>query len=92
MTGDQPDFLNHVLWTDESEFKRDGIMNLHNLYIYSDENPRVTRSASFQRRFRVNVWAGILGITLIGRFIIEDSMRGEDKPEFRRRCGYADVE
>ena len=78
MTGDQPDFLNHVLLTDESGFTRDGIMNLHSLHIYSDENPRVTRSTSFQQRFCVNVWAGILGITLIGPFIIEDSMRGED--------------
>ena len=26
----------------------------------------------------MNVWAGILGITLIGPFIIEDSMGGED--------------
>ena len=74
MTGDQPDFLNHVLWTDESGFTQDDIMNLHNLHIYSDDNPRVTPSASFQWRFRVNVWAGILGITLIGPFIIEDSI------------------
>ena len=44
---------------------------------YSDENPHVTCSASFQRRFHVNIWAGILGITLIGPFIIEDSMGGE---------------
>ena len=82
MTGDQPDFLNHVLWTDESGFTRDGIMNLQNLHIYSDENPRVTRSASFQRRFRVDDWAGILGIKLIGSFIIEDSMRDEDYLNF----------
>ena len=26
----------------------------------------------------MNIWAGILGITLIGPFIIEDSMRAED--------------
>ena len=82
MTGDQPDFLNHVLWTDESGFTRDGIVNLHNLHIYSDENPCVTRSASFQQRFHVNVRAGILGNTLIGPFIIEDRMRGEDYLNF----------
>ena len=82
MSGDQPDFLNHVLWTDESGFTRDGIMNLHNLHIYSGENPRVTHSTSFQRRFRVNVWAGILCNTLIVPFIIEDRMRGEDYLNF----------
>ncbi|PSN49449.1 hypothetical protein C0J52_06608, partial [Blattella germanica] len=56
MTRDQPDFLNHILWTDESGFTRDGIMNRHNLHIYSDENPRVIHSTSFQRRFRINIW------------------------------------
>ena len=30
----------------------------------------------------MNVWAGILGITLIGSFIIEDSMRDEDYLNF----------
>ena len=75
MTGDQPDFLNHVLWTDESGFTRDGIMNLQNLHIYSDENPRVTHSTPFQPRFHVNVWTGVLGNTLIVPFIIEDNER-----------------
>ena len=82
MTGDQPDFLNHVLWTDESGFTLIGIVNLHDLHIYSDENSRLTCSASFQQRFRVNVWAGILGNALIGTFTIEDRMRGEDYLNF----------
>ena len=30
----------------------------------------------------MNVWAGILGITLIGPFIIEDSIRAEDYLNF----------
>ena len=46
--------------------------------MYSDEDPRVTRSASF----RVNVWAGILGNTQIGPFITQDRMRGEDYLNF----------
>ena len=82
MTGDQLDFLNHVLWTDESGFTQEGKMNLQNLHIYSDENPSVTNSTSFQRRFHVNVWAGTLGNTLIVPFIIEDRMRGEDYLNF----------
>ncbi|KAJ4428819.1 hypothetical protein ANN_25812 [Periplaneta americana] len=42
----------------------------------------VTRSASFQHRFRVNVWAGILGEKVIGPFIIEDRVRGENYLKF----------
>ena len=82
MTRDQPDFLNHILWTDESGFTQDGIMGLQNLHIYSDKNPRVTPSNSFLHRFRVNVWAGILGNTLIGPFIIADRIRGANYLNF----------
>ncbi|XP_011345392.2 uncharacterized protein LOC105283944 [Ooceraea biroi] len=52
---DEPDFLNHVLWTDEAGFTRDGIMNMHNLHVWSDVNPHATRPISFQHRFSVNV-------------------------------------
>ena len=78
MTGDQADFLNHVLWTDKSGFTRDGIMKLHNLRIYFDENPHVNLFCLIP----VDVWTGILGNTLIGPFIIEDRMRGEDYLNF----------
>jgi hypothetical protein len=63
---DEPDFLNRVLWTDEAEFTRDGAMNLHNLHVWAEENPHPTRSSSFQHRFSVNIWAGIVDDHLIG--------------------------
>jgi hypothetical protein len=59
---DEPDFLNRVLWTDEAGFKRDGVMNLHSLHVWAEENPCPTRSSSFQHRFSVNIWAGLLTI------------------------------
>ena len=42
----------------------------------NEEYPCVTRSTSFQRRFRVNVLARLLSNTLIGPFLIEDRTRG----------------
>ncbi|XP_026828179.1 uncharacterized protein LOC113562590 [Ooceraea biroi] len=73
---DEPDFLNHVLWTDEEGFTRDGIMNMHNLHVWSDVNPHATRPISFQHRFSVNVWAGIIDNNLIGPYIMEDRING----------------
>ncbi|GBP74810.1 hypothetical protein EVAR_43115_1 [Eumeta japonica] len=57
---DDPDFLKSILWTDDSNFTKEGILNLHNLHRWSskDDNPRVKRQMSFQRRFSLNVWAG----------------------------------
>jgi hypothetical protein len=73
---DEPDFLTRVLWTDEAGFTRDGVMNLHNLHIWAEENPRRTRYSSFQHRFSVNVWAGIVDGRLIGPYVIEDRIGG----------------
>lgn len=63
-------FLDCILWTDESQFTRDGITNFHNLHTWSDTNPHRTRSRSFQHRFSMNVWAGIIGNKLVGPVIL----------------------
>jgi hypothetical protein len=73
---DEPNFLNRVLWTDEAGFTRDGVLNLHNLHVWAEENPNPTRSSSFQHRFSVNVWAGIVDDYLIGPYVIEDCIGG----------------
>lgn len=54
-------FLKRILWTDESNFNREGVTNLHNLHYYAQANPHVKLQARHQNRFSVNVWAGIIG-------------------------------
>jgi hypothetical protein len=73
---DEPDFLNHVPWIDKAGFMRVGVMNLHNLHVWAEENPHPTRSSSFQHRFSVNVWAGIVDDHLIGLYTTEDCIGG----------------
>jgi hypothetical protein len=73
---DQLDILNHVLWTDEAGFTTDRVMNLNNLHVWAEENPHPTRSSSFQHRFSVSVWAGIVDYHLIGPYVIEDRISG----------------
>lgn len=79
---EQYGFFKKILWTDESVFTREGVLNTHNMHYWSEQNPRATRERSFQRRFRVNVWAGVFGDQLIGPYIFEESLTGERYLQF----------
>lgn len=81
---DDINFLRRILWTDESKFDKEGIVNYHNLHHWApkEENPRVKRPRGFQRRFSVNVWAGVIGNKLIGPFYLPDNLNGQNYLEF----------
>lgn len=65
-----PHFLHRVLWTDESNFTRTGIVNFHNLHIWAHENPYEIRPSSFQHEFSFNVWLGVLHNTICGPYFL----------------------
>jgi hypothetical protein len=54
---DNPNFLDRVIFTDESCFTRNGVFNSH---VWAGENPN-----AFQHRFSINLWAGILGDRIV---------------------------
>lgn len=60
-----------VLWTDEATFGRVGLFNTRNEHTWAYENPHEVRPHNFQHDFRVNVWAGIVGSTLLGPVFLE---------------------
>lgn len=86
LNGDIEDawFLKSILWTDESKFSREGITNFHNLHEWADRdiNPHWKKQVSFQRKFSVNVWAGVIGRTLIGPHILPDNLNGNNYLDF----------
>jgi len=45
----------YSLFTDESQFNRNGVNNTHNSHVWADENPHTTVESNFQQRFSVNV-------------------------------------
>jgi len=45
----------HILFTDEVQFSRDGLINTHNFNVWADENPHTTVESNFQLRFSVGV-------------------------------------
>lgn len=65
-----PQFLQKILWTDESSFTRAGIVNYHNLHVWAHENPRCIRESSFQYEFSANVWVGVINNNLCGPFFL----------------------
>lgn len=74
--------LNSILWTDEATFTRDGVTNYHNEHVWSIENPHAKRQRAFQRRFSVNVWAGVIGNELIGPRILPPRLNGQNYLNF----------
>ena len=81
---EDPLFLRSILWTDESNFSREGITNFHNLHEWAakDANPHWKKQKSFQNRFSVNVWAGVIGRTIIGPHFLPENLNGANYLDF----------
>ncbi|XP_026829624.1 uncharacterized protein LOC113562960 [Ooceraea biroi] len=80
-----PRFPSHVIFSDESLFTREGIYNSHNMHFWSDENPRVTRLRNLQTRWKINVWAGIMGTQIHGPIILpQQTLTGQTYVELLR--------
>jgi hypothetical protein len=70
------DLLPHILFTDEATFTREGINNTRNSHTWAHQNPRNLIVHSYQNRYSVNVWCGILGNYLIGPHFFEGHLTG----------------
>lgn len=81
-TANTPDFSSNILFTDEATFTRYGIFNSHNMHTWADENPHVTWRGSYQHRFSLNVWCGIIGDHVIGPHVMPARLTGAQYHEF----------
>lgn len=79
-------YLNKILWTDESKFDRDGITNFHNSHFWSpkNSNPKQIKPRAHQHRFSLNVWMGIIDRHLIGPYFFPQNLNGEIYENFLR--------
>lgn len=57
---EDPQFLKKIIWTDESKFSREGIVNRKNCHYWASENPHLNRRAHFQVNFSFNVFCLIM--------------------------------
>jgi len=67
---DRPGFARNILFTDESNFTRDGVYNSRNTHLWADENPKEYKIRSFQHRFSVNLWAGVLDNVIVSTLFL----------------------
>jgi len=67
-----------ILFTDEATFTRNGINNTRNSRQWSHEIPHGTVETSFQSRFSLNVWCGMIDDMLTGPVILDDRMTGQN--------------
>lgn len=72
-----PNLLKFVLFSDESTFNNNGLLNRHNSHYYSTENPHWTRQIDYQNRWSLNVWGGIIGDHVIGPYFFDAHLTGE---------------
>jgi len=71
-----------ILWSDESTFTKDGVFNYHNQHQWAATNPHAKREGKSQFKISVNVWAGIIGTTLIGPHIFPGTLNAQMYLEF----------
>lgn len=67
MLNRNPYFINQAVFTDKRNYSRDGIFYFHNNHFYTNENPHMMIQ---NRKFSINVWAGIVGNLLIGPAVL----------------------
>lgn len=74
--GENEHFFDFVLFSDESTFHNNGLVNRHNFHYYSDKNPNVFRTMDYQHRWSVNVWGGIVGQHVVGPYFFDGHLNG----------------
>lgn len=72
-----PEFTRRIIFSDQCMFTREGVFNCHNMHHWAEENPNVTTIRSFQTRWSVNVWAGILDDRILGPIILPERLTGQ---------------
>lgn len=73
-SNDDPNFIKSILFSDESKFYLNGVVNRHNMVYWSEDNPHWCRTIAHQDIQGINVWAGILGDTIIGPYFYDGTL------------------
>lgn len=71
-----PNFLNSILWTDESNFSTSRGCHRRNTHHWSDANPFNIQEIQFQGRQSVSVWCGLIGDRVLNPIIFEGCLTG----------------
>jgi len=75
-------FYKNILWTDESKFTNNGVMNKQNNRFCDDTNPHWSRETNFQTVWGINVWCGLIGGILLGPYFYDGTLSGRRYLDF----------
>jgi len=79
-----PEFFQNVLFTDESTFRKDGIINRYNRRYYRQENPHWLGEKQYQGGWSVNVWGGLLDDQVVGPYFFNEPLTANRYLHFLR--------
>ena len=79
------DFLENIIFSDESTFFVNGVVNRHNCRVWGTEPPDETIEVCHSSP-KVNVWKGISVTTVCGPFFIEGNVTGENYLDMLEKC------
>ena len=54
-----------------------GVFNSQNLHMWQNLDPHVMHQSHHQHRFSVNMWAGVIGINLVGLYLLPTRITGD---------------
>lgn len=81
----KPNFLKNIIWTDESKFTREGIINAHNWHYWAQGNPHYVRESNFQIGFSFNVFCMLMDNNVCYE-IYEESLTSQKYIQILRGC------
>jgi len=79
---DNPFILNYILWTDESKFTNNGVINKQNNRYWDTQNPHWVFETNNQCIWGTNVWCGLIGGKLLGPYFYDGTLNGRRYLEF----------
>lgn len=74
---EDPNFVNKILFTDESPFSTAGRHNRRNTHVWATENPREVAATELQGYRVANVWCGMSSNHIYGPVFLEGTLTGE---------------
>jgi hypothetical protein len=72
---DFPQLFENILWSDEAVFNVGGFVNRHNCHYWSMHDPSTVDK--MQNRPKVTVWCGMMAISVIGPYLLRDTMNSK---------------
>ena len=70
-----PSLVDHILWSDECKFNRNGIVNRHNCTYWSTETPHAKFSMPNTGEWMM-VWCGLSSNGLLGPYFFDETVTG----------------